>query len=682
MCDRDGEWLPEVAALSGLPSLDDDLFRRLETADSAAINSGVTSSMNAGVNNPSSNVSSTTTNTATASSSTNVSGLSFDRLRKVGRLLYKLGDLGQAVSINDRDPYEGDSRYLSPELMNGETSNLPASDIFALGMTLFELASSSPLPAEGDEYHALRQQPLPRSMMPQCSPELAALLSSMVQEDVNQRPTAIDILRLPLVARMVVDGGGLMNGCGSAGDSAFAASRVLAQHHAAAKAAGITASVNKYASPIAAGLLPGRLSNHNNHGVITSGYNGIGGGGVMEFNSLFSSSSSTNSSSLSSNGNRSSGIPPSPSVLALAEAAASMSHLLNLAKNAGATSTMSNTTSSAGGGGGGLYKTSLSTTTATFLSVATPLPSTTTSSLISSTLSSSSSTSTSTSEDSLAHMRRLESFLTMSGDKNSNGSSGGGVGNCVGNGNGSSLSIKKGEDRQRGLSTTSVVSLQSFNNSSNCSNTADTDMSLLDVSTTAITLPTLTATTSSSSLPLPPPSSSSVSLNTSMSTNNPLNVSIASHQQHNASIIDLVTPEPVVSTRSVVAAAAAAAGGGNGGIALAPLARPSIASWLQNNKESSSSGSNTSSPPFSMSALKDGPSTLPKGGVPGGSDQVHLSLSAAEFAAIQGVLAKISSFGASSPLSSSSSSSIGLSSAFGPSTTTSSFLPSFAFKRM
>lgn len=61
---------------------------------------------------------------------------------------YKLGDLGQSrkLSKSTYDVGDGDSRYLAPEMLNTHLSVIPIDytkvDIFSLGMTLFELATS------------------------------------------------------------------------------------------------------------------------------------------------------------------------------------------------------------------------------------------------------------------------------------------------------------------------------------------------------------------------------------------------------------------------------------------------------------------------------------------------------------------------------------------------------------
>ena len=224
MCDRDGEWLPEVCALTGIPSLDAEVLNRLEQEQMQNMNGGyptlaiATSSMNG--ESPSVKWSSDSVPFPPVLSDrivesreglpcpahiTNQSldGLNVYRLQKIGKLVYKLGDLGQCVPINNNttEVDEGDIRYVARELLNQDVSvgsNLPATDIFSLALTIFELAIGQPLPSGGPEWHALRDEPLPANRMPHISAEFHSLLCSMAHNDPNCRPTAVDILHHPV----------------------------------------------------------------------------------------------------------------------------------------------------------------------------------------------------------------------------------------------------------------------------------------------------------------------------------------------------------------------------------------------------------------------------------------------------------------------------------------------------
>ncbi|CAM9480020.1 unnamed protein product, partial [Ectocarpus fasciculatus] len=72
---------------------------------------------------------------------------------------YKLGDFGLVTPVHVRsgtDVVEGDSRYMSKELLNDDHSNLTKCDVFSLGITLYEIISGRPLPPNGEEWHRLR----------------------------------------------------------------------------------------------------------------------------------------------------------------------------------------------------------------------------------------------------------------------------------------------------------------------------------------------------------------------------------------------------------------------------------------------------------------------------------------------------------------------------------------------
>lgn len=103
-------------------------------------------------------------------------------------VVYKIGDLGHVTSAVNPEVEEGDCRYLPGELLQDNYKHLPKADIFALGMTIFEICGGGPLPKNGDSWHAIREGKLP--YLSYYSKELNDLIRIMVDPDPERRPSS------------------------------------------------------------------------------------------------------------------------------------------------------------------------------------------------------------------------------------------------------------------------------------------------------------------------------------------------------------------------------------------------------------------------------------------------------------------------------------------------------------
>ncbi|KAL7534487.1 hypothetical protein ACHAXR_007542, partial [Thalassiosira sp. AJA248-18] len=109
---------------------------------------------------------------------------------------YKLGDFGLVSKIeNHNDVEEGDSRYMSMELLEGDLDDLTKSDIFSLGATMYEicLGRPQPLPENGPEWQNMRQGKL--LSMPNTSFDMQMIIREMMAPDRHGRPSAEELLK-------------------------------------------------------------------------------------------------------------------------------------------------------------------------------------------------------------------------------------------------------------------------------------------------------------------------------------------------------------------------------------------------------------------------------------------------------------------------------------------------------
>lgn len=117
----------------------------------------------------------------------------------------KLGDFGKAIHVSAIDSHvldddlEGDAIYMAPELLNKKFSQ--KTDIFSLGATLLEIASSINLPQNGPLWSKLRDGSyIQFSPTANRSKLLEDLINRMMAPDPDMRPPIDEIMMHPSLA--------------------------------------------------------------------------------------------------------------------------------------------------------------------------------------------------------------------------------------------------------------------------------------------------------------------------------------------------------------------------------------------------------------------------------------------------------------------------------------------------
>lgn len=101
---------------------------------------------------------------------------------------------GLSTSATETGVIFGTADYLSPEQARGQTAT-PASDVYALGVTLYEMLTGR-LPFTGDNavsvamQHVSQEPPPPRMFNPRIPPQLEALVLQSLSKDPAQRPAS------------------------------------------------------------------------------------------------------------------------------------------------------------------------------------------------------------------------------------------------------------------------------------------------------------------------------------------------------------------------------------------------------------------------------------------------------------------------------------------------------------
>lgn len=113
-------------------------------------------------------------------------------ISKDGRVL--LGDFGMALEVRDGSMGSifGTPHYISPEQAKRSADAVPQSDLYSLGVVLYEILTGSvpfndPSPASVALLHITQPPPLPRSINPEISPAVEAVLLKALEKNPQNR---------------------------------------------------------------------------------------------------------------------------------------------------------------------------------------------------------------------------------------------------------------------------------------------------------------------------------------------------------------------------------------------------------------------------------------------------------------------------------------------------------------
>lgn len=86
---------------------------------------------------------------------------------------------------------------MSFELLSGDHADLTKSDIFSLGISMYEvsLGGSKPLPSNGPEWQSLRYAHV--APLPETPDELHSIIQTMMNPVYRERPSATELLTRP-----------------------------------------------------------------------------------------------------------------------------------------------------------------------------------------------------------------------------------------------------------------------------------------------------------------------------------------------------------------------------------------------------------------------------------------------------------------------------------------------------
>lgn len=114
----------------------------------------------------------------------------------------KIGDFGHMIENFSEVINEGDIAYAAPEVLQG--NGCPVSDVFSLGLVLFEAATGVVMPECGDQWQMLRRGELPK--LPNLSKNLVNIIKRMIRPSPTDRITIQEILNYKSPKRISLNG--------------------------------------------------------------------------------------------------------------------------------------------------------------------------------------------------------------------------------------------------------------------------------------------------------------------------------------------------------------------------------------------------------------------------------------------------------------------------------------------
>ncbi|KAJ3063268.1 hypothetical protein HDU98_000893 [Podochytrium sp. JEL0797] len=127
----------------------------------------------------------------------------------------KVGDFGCAsfLPVPEGFEKEGDRRYMAPEILVGRYG--PECDVFSLGLIIFELATTLPLPDNGSQWQSLRRHDFSQyhGHLNRVSPPLVELIQGMLHP-VPERRIGVERVLEHTFVQAILEGGDVGGGGG------------------------------------------------------------------------------------------------------------------------------------------------------------------------------------------------------------------------------------------------------------------------------------------------------------------------------------------------------------------------------------------------------------------------------------------------------------------------------------